>query len=122
MHKSIKLTLYIDGWCILCKAFAKKLTNLDKHNYIAIEDIRTASHPLIDAEKAIKALASIDRNGNVYYGFDTIHELCFILPILFIFTPISYILKISQLGSFLYNELAIRRDIIPLHCDEKKCE
>jgi predicted DCC family thiol-disulfide oxidoreductase YuxK len=122
MHNSIKLTLYIDGWCAFCKAFAKKLTNYDKHNYIVIKDIRTSSHPLIDTEKAMKALASIDRNGNVYYGFDTIHKICLILPILFVFTPISYILKISRLGSFLYNELSFRRNIVPLHCDEKKCE
>lgn len=119
--ENIKLTLFVDGWCALCKHFAKKVSKYDIHNYIAIEDIRVSSHPLINPKKALKALASIDSKGRVFYGFDTIHQLCLTLPILFIFSPISFLLKISRLGAFLYNELAVRRTIIPLHCDEKKC-
>lgn len=123
MHKTenIKLTLYIDGWCPMCKRFAKKIALFDRKQQIAIKDIRIVSHPNIDLEKAVKALASIDQKGNVYYGFDTIHQLCFTLPFLLVVTPITYFLKISRIGHFLYNELAVRRTIIPLHCNEDNC-
>jgi hypothetical protein len=57
----------------------------------------------------------------VFYGFDTIHQLGLTLPLFFAFSPITFLLKISRLGHFLYNELAVRHTIIPLHCDEKKC-
>jgi predicted DCC family thiol-disulfide oxidoreductase YuxK len=119
--ENVKLTLFIDGWCPMCKRFAKRIEHFDRKKHIAIEDIRTVSHPNIDKEKAVKALASIDYKGRVFYGFDTIHELCLIIPYLFLFSPITFLLKISGLGAFLYNELAVRRTIIPLHCDEKKC-
>ena len=119
--ENIKLTLFIDGWCPMCKRFAKKIAQFDRKKHIAIEDIRTVSHPSIDKEKALKALASIDYKGMVFYGFDTIHQLGLTLPLFFAFSPITFLLKISRLGHFLYNELAVRRTIIPLHCDEKKC-
>jgi predicted DCC family thiol-disulfide oxidoreductase YuxK len=119
--ENIKLTLFIDGWCPMCKRFAKKIAQFDRKKQIAIEDIRTISHPSIDKEKAVKALASIDLYGNVFYGFDTIHQLGLTLPLFFVFSPITFFLKISRLGHFLYNELAVRRTIIPLHCNEKKC-
>jgi predicted DCC family thiol-disulfide oxidoreductase YuxK len=119
--ENIKLTLFIDGWCPMCKRFAKKIAQFDRKKQIGIEDIRTVSHPSIDKEKALKALASIDYKGMVFYGFDTIHQLGLTLPLFFAFSPIAFLLKISRLGHFLYNELAVRRTIIPLHCDEKKC-
>ena len=119
--ENVKLTLFIDGWCPMCKRFAKRIEHFDRKKHIAIEDIRTVSHPNIDKEKAVKALASIDYKGRVFYGFDTIHQLCFTSPFLLVLTPITFLLKISGLGAFLYNELAVRRTIIPIHCEEKKC-
>jgi len=86
-----------------------------------VKNIRLNQHPKIDNKLAIKSMAAIDTGGNPVYGFLSIYEICKVLYALWPFLPLFYVLKITGLGHLLYRELAIRRKIIPLHCDESTC-
>jgi len=115
------LTIFIDGWCGFCTRNAKWIKKFDIHNKIIIKDIRIESSEFIDIEVARKQMASIDQNQQISYGFDSIYKIAKRLPMLWLLVPFLFLLKILHLGDFLYNELAIRRKIIALHCDEN-CE
>lgn len=74
----------------------------------------------LDIELAKKQMASYYNTWE--YGFISIYLILLRLPIFWIFIPILYILKITKLGDYIYKELAIKRKIIPIHCDNKSCE
>lgn len=109
-----KLTIYIDGWCPICRKFKKVVTKLDLFKLIVIKDIRKSD--IID-EKKIKLMYSKSDKNISFYGFDSIYEINKRLIILWIIIPLTFALKITKLGSFLYNELSVKRKIIPLYCD-----
>lgn len=109
-----KLTIYIDGWCPICKKFKRIVTKLDLFKLILIEDIRTSD--ILD-EKKIKLMYSRSSNNLSFYGYDSIYEINKRLVILWILLPFTFVLKITKIGSFLYNELSVKRKIIPLNCD-----
>lgn len=111
----LKLTIYIDGWCMKCLKFGKILKKIDVFNKIDVKNIRVEEDINI---RKIKEMYSKKSNGKEYYGFDSLFEISKILILLWIFMPIILILKISGLGKLLYSELAIKRKIIPLNCDE----
>lgn len=114
-----KLKVFVDGWCPMCKRFEKILLKLDILNRIEIADIRTSEVPNQDFRvKGLKAIASIKENGKIYFGFDSIFQISLLIPFVWIFIPVLYLLKITKIGEFLYSELAMKRTIIPLHCDE----
>ena len=46
----------------------------------------------------------------MHYGFR--------IPILWIFTPLFFILLISGLGQYIYQQFAVNRKIIPIHCED----
>lgn len=93
----------------------------------------------LDLEKAQKQMASVEvanskerKNKNsfsqphkIFYGFISIYKILLRLPIywiLFFYTfPFLFLLKISGMGDLLYEQVAVKRKIIPLHCDES-CE
>ena len=75
----------------------------------------------ISKEKGLEQLASINRHSSVFYGYDSIWQIVVRLPLLWVFVPVFYILKVSRLGHWAYKELAIKRQIIPLHCKEEDC-
>jgi predicted DCC family thiol-disulfide oxidoreductase YuxK len=109
-----KLTIYIDGWCPICKKFKRIVTKLDFFKLIVVEDIRTSE--IIDDEK-IKLMFSKSWDGFSFYGFDSIFEINKRLVVLWILLPLTFILKITKIGNFLYNELSVKRKIIPLNCN-----
>jgi predicted DCC family thiol-disulfide oxidoreductase YuxK len=109
-----KLTIYIDGWCPICKKFKRIVTKLDFFKLIVVEDIRTSD--ILD-EKKIKLMFSKSSNDLSFYGFDSIFEINKRLVILWVLLPFTFVLKITKIGSFLYNELSVKRKIIPLSCD-----
>lgn len=109
-----KLTIYIDGWCPICNKFKKIVTKLDFFKLIIVEDIRTSD--ILD-EKKIKLMFSKSENNLSFYGFDSIYEINKRLIILWLFLPFTFMLKITNIGGFLYNELSVKRKIIPLNCD-----
>jgi predicted DCC family thiol-disulfide oxidoreductase YuxK len=116
------LKVFIDGWCPMCIRFGKILVKLDILNRIKIEDIRTSDVPTMDFRiQGLKAIASIKNNGKIYFGFDSMFQISMMTPVLWLFLPFMYIFKFTKIGDFLYSELAIKRTIIPLHCD-KDCD
>lgn len=115
------LLIFIDGWCPYCKRFGKWIAKKDRKNLILIRDIRIDEDPRIDKVEALKRMASIDENEEVYYGFKSITLIVKYLPYIKILYPLFYMLDIAKVGGFLYDELAVRRNIIPLHCEDKDC-
>lgn len=109
-----KLTIYIDGWCPICKKFKNIVFKLDFFKLIEIKDIRESD--IID-EKKLKLMFSKSDKEISFYGFDSIYEINKRLVVLWILLPFSFILKITKIGNFLYNELSVKRKIIPLYCD-----
>lgn len=117
----MKLQIFIDGWCPNCRRFSSFIQRIDFWNQIEIKNIRLDNDLKINDKLAIKSMAAIDAYGNPIYGFLSIYELCKTLYLLWLVLPFFYALKITGLGPLLYRELAIRRKIIPLHCDESRC-
>jgi predicted DCC family thiol-disulfide oxidoreductase YuxK len=115
------LTIYIDSWCPLCLRFGSLLKNLDVFGNIQQKDIRNYDGTLISKEKGLQQLASLSPQSIVYYGFDNVWQIVLRLPLLWLFVPLFFLLKISRLGHWGYNELAVKRQIIPLHCKEEEC-
>ena len=74
----------------------------------------------LDKNLAKNQMASFDKKW--HYGFNSLFQIFLRIPLFWIFIPVMYILKITSLGSFIYNELALKRKIIPLHCDSESCE
>ena len=113
--------IYIDSWCPMCVRFGSWLKRLDIFNGIRQADIRTYEGSAISKEKGLEQLASINRHSRVFYGYESIWQILVRLPLLWVFVPVFYILKVSRLGHLAYKELAIKRQIIPLHCKEEDC-
>ena len=113
--------IYIDSWCPMCVRFGSWLKRLDIFNSICQADIRTYEGTAISKVKGLAQLASINRSSRVFYGYDSIWQILVRLPLLWVFVPAFYILKVSRLGHWAYKELAIKRQIIPLHCNEEDC-
>lgn len=105
----------------MCVRFGSWLKRLDIFNSICQADIRTYEGTAISKEKGLAQLASINRSSRVFYGYDSIWQILVRLPLLWVFVPAFYILKVSRLGHWAYKELAIKRQIIPLHCNEEDC-
>jgi len=84
------------------------------------EIIYTDSFLELDRNLALKQMASY--NGKWHYGFTSIFLILSRLPLLWMFFPLLYLLEITKSGQFLYMELALKRKIIPIHCDENSCE
>ena len=116
------LTIYIDNWCPMCIRFGSLITCLDVLNKISKSDIRKYTDDLISKEKGLKQIASINEKNRIFYGYDSIWQIVIRLPLIWLFIPIFYLLKISSLGNWLYNELSVKRQIIPLHCKDHECK
>lgn len=116
------LTIYIDNWCPMCIRFGSLITYLDVLNKISKSDIRIYNDNLICKEKGLKQIASINEKNRIFYGYDSIWQIVIRLPLIWLFIPFFYFLKISGLGNWLYNELSVKRQIIPLHCKDHECK
>ena len=69
----------------------------------------------------LKKMAST-KDGIIFnYGFESIYNIFKYIPILYPLLPIMFVLKHSYIGNLIYNELAVKRKIIPITCDDK-CE
>lgn len=115
------MTIYIDGWCPNCQRFSKWIRRFDFQKNIEIRDIRIDENPAINRELAKQRIASIDHLGKISYGFDTILKIIEAVHLLWFLYPFLYCLKAIELGDKIYDELAIRRKIIPNHCNENEC-
>jgi len=118
-----KLIIFYDNWCPNCTRFNNIVKKLDWFNLIDSKQLRnnqdTQLYTTLNLELATQQMASYTNNWK--YGFVSIYLIISRLPIFWIFIPILYIIKITGFGQFIYKELAIKRKIIPLHCDENSC-
>jgi predicted DCC family thiol-disulfide oxidoreductase YuxK len=117
------MTIFYDNWCPKCSKFSSFIQKLDWLKLIQIKQLRNELHidsyPTINLEMARRQMASFDIKWN--YGYTTLYLIFIRLPVFWIIIPLLFILKISGLGQFLYMQLALKREIIPIHCDENSC-
>lgn len=118
-----KLIIFYDNYCPNCTRFTTLIQKLDWLHLIEIKQFRNPEHMKnaigIDKNLAEKQMASL--NGNWSYGFKTLFKIFIRIPIFWVLIPLLFILQISGLGQFLYLQLAVKRQIIPLHCTNDTC-
>ena len=118
-----KITIFYDNFCPNCTRFAKIVQKLDWLKLIEIKQLRNELHTNsfrnIDLELAKKQMASFGTKW--HYGYNSLYFIFVRLPFFWLFIPFLYILKLTNLGQILYSELAIKRKIIPIHCDAEIC-
>lgn len=113
-----EILIFYDNWCPRCTNFAHFVKKQDVFNLITLKKLREVDSDMeIDISLATKKMAS-NIEGVWFYGYATIYKILIRLPIFWIFAPLLWILQISGVGSLLYFQLALRRKIIPLHCEE----
>lgn len=119
----MKLNIFYDNWCPNCTKFANLIQKLDWLKLIEIKQIRneldTNSFRSFDLELAKQQMASFTNQW--HYGYDSLFYIFARIPLFWLTFPVLYFLKITKTGQFLYIQLALKRKIIPLHCDEKTC-
>lgn len=119
-----KLTIFYDDWCEKCAKFSHFVVKNDVFRLVEVKPLRKSVDFQkvigVDFQKTTTQMASYD-GERIYYGFNSIYMIFKRLPIFWIFFPLLFLLKITKMGHLLYNEFALRRKIIPLHCDENNC-
>lgn len=113
------LIIVYDDWCPYCIRFSKLIKKFDFLRKISFFKLRKDSIDIenFDNNLALKKMASY-KNGIWMYGFESIYRILKEIPLFWFFIPLFYFLKITRIGDFLYDEFAIKRKIIPIHCDE----
>ena len=118
------ITIFYDNHCPNCTHFANLIVGLDWLGLVEIKQLRNPKH--IDSAIGInqslaeKQMASYD--GQWSYGYRTLFKIFLKIPLFWLFIPLFWLLKISGVGQYLYVQLAVNRQIIPLHCTEESCE
>lgn len=118
------MTVFYDNHCPNCIRFVSLIKKID---WLSLVDVRQLRNPIhiahpngINISLAEKQMASFD--GHWSYGYITLFKIFLRIPILWLFIPIFWLLKISKFGQYLYMYLAVNRQILPLHCTEESCE
>jgi len=118
-----KITIFYDNFCPNCTKFSKFVQKLDLLKLIETKQLRNEIHtkpfPEIDLELAKQKMASF--GSKWHYGYSSLFYIFARLPLFWLFMPLFYILKITTLGQLMYSELALKRKIIPIHCDAEIC-
>lgn len=119
----MKLSIFYDNYCTNCTKFKTFIEKIDWLQKIDFKKLRTQNTTFqfkeINIELATQQMASF--NGKWNYGFQSIYLILTRLPIFWPFMPLLFFLKITKIGQLIYRELALKRKIIPLHCDENSC-
>jgi predicted DCC family thiol-disulfide oxidoreductase YuxK len=116
------LKVYYDDWCPNCTRFMKFIKKIDVFNLIIFKKLRDQNlSEGINLKEAEKKMASTVDESVWNYGYKSLYEVFKRIPFFWLFVPVLYVLKLTTLGDFLYDELALKRKIIPMHCDEH-CE
>ena len=113
------LIIVYDDCCPYCIRFSKLIKKFDILRKISFFKLRKDSIDVgnFNNDLALKKMASY-KNGIWMYGFESIYRILKEIPLFWFFIPLFYFLKITRIGDFLYDEFAIKRKIIPIHCDE----
>lgn len=119
-----KLIIFYDNFCPNCTKFSKLVQKLDWLKLIEIKQLRNELHtkpfPSIDLQLAKKQMPSLGKKW--HYGYNSLYFIFARLPLFWLFIPFLYLLKITTLGQLMYRELALKRKIIPIHCDDEICD
>jgi predicted DCC family thiol-disulfide oxidoreductase YuxK len=122
--KQSALIIFYDNYCPNCTMFAKGVEKFDWLKLIQIKQLRNPLHtdlfPNMNLELAKQQMASFGTKW--HYGFNSIFYIFVRLPLFWLFVPFFFLLKVTGLGQLIYVELALKRKIIPLHCDSESCE
>lgn len=116
MKKSETIYVYYDNWCTNCIRFKKSINRFDVFEKILfkpLRDIENKSLSNLDINLAYKSMASTENYKEWNYGYISLYKIFVRIPLLWLLIPIFYLLKISSIGKYLYNELALKRKIIP---------
>jgi predicted DCC family thiol-disulfide oxidoreductase YuxK len=128
------LTIFYDNFCPNCTKFSKVVRKLDWLKLIHIKQLRHESlyqtnktNKLhinqfndIDLQLAEQQMASFGTKW--HYGYNSLFFIFVRLPIFWIVLPLFFLLKITKLGQVIYIELAVKRKIIPIHCNDEICD
>jgi predicted DCC family thiol-disulfide oxidoreductase YuxK len=117
------MIIIYDNWCPNCTKFIKIIQKLDWFkliNAVKLRNIDKNTYPNLNIELAKNQMAS--NNGKWNYGFKSLYLIFIRIPLLWLFIPLFWLLKITNIGQYLYIELALKRKIIPLHCNSESCE
>lgn len=118
-----KLIVIYDNWCPNCTKFINIVKKLDWFNLIVYKKLRNKTDIQnfnnLNIKLATKQMASFTTKWN--YGFISIFHILIRLPLFWLFIPFLFLLKITRLGNLFYNELALKRKIIPIHCNTDSC-
>lgn len=121
---SHKITIFYDNYCSRCTRFIRWVRHWDSFHLVKIRQLRNPEHtrlfPGIDIQKGLKEMPSFS-SGTWHYGYGTLYLIFKRCPVFWIAWPLFGLLKITKLGYFLYRQLALRRKIIPIHCDANVC-
>jgi predicted DCC family thiol-disulfide oxidoreductase YuxK len=118
------LIIFYDNYCPICTKFAKLVQKLDWLKQMKIKELRNEIHtkpfPTIDLQLAKQQMASFGTKW--HYGYNSLFFIFVRLPLFWLLIPILYLLKITKLGQLMYRELALKRKIIPIHCNAEICD
>ena len=119
-----KLIIFYDNWCPNCTKFANHIQKIDWLNLIDFKELRNENHTNqfieINIALAKQQMASYTNKWN--YGYISLYLIFLRIPLFWISIPFFWLLKVTKFGQYLYKELALKRKIIPLHCDSETCE
>lgn len=119
------MIVFYDNWCKNCSRFVKLVHRLDWLKLVSSRKMRDEYRPMspegFHRELAEQQVASLYK-GKWKYGYDSLYRIFLRLPLFWPLIPVFWILKVTRSGQFFYKQLAVRRHIIPLHCDETECD
>lgn len=118
-----KLTVFYDNWCPNCSCFVKVIKKLDWLNLIELKQLRNNNHIEsyvgINSNRAAIEMASISEKWQ--YGYPSLYLIFLRIPIMWCLLPFFLLLKITNIGQYLYIQLAVNRKIVPIHCNGESC-
>jgi len=122
----VKLEVYYDGWCPLCKATKERLIRLDSRNairFVSMRDPGVEGRVGIPAERLAERMHCLDlESGRVSQGVYAVADLFGHLPWLMVTAPFIRAAGWIGLGQPLYDWIAKRRAIVPVgSCDHGSC-
>ena len=115
------LTLFDDNRCPICLRTKAVLERIDFGRQLAFIGIRNKdifnTYASLDEAKALQRMASL-HNNEIVYGFASVFRIVRTLPLLWLFVPLFFILQWTGIGEKAYDEIALKRKLLPASCDE----
>ena len=115
------LTIFYDNRCPIClrtKLFLERIDLGKQLTFIGIRNKETFNtYTALNEAKAIQRMASL-QHTKIVYGFDSVYRIVRTLPLLWLFVPLFFILKWTGIGDKAYDEIALKRKLLPASCDE----